>query len=585
LRDRSVLGECGATAIHAALLERASPAPSVRTIGRILERRGALDGQLRVRRSASPRGWYLPEVANGLVELDSFDAVTGLVIEGGIDVEVLNAVSLHGGLVGSWPLGVVSAKATVDALIEHWRSIGLPAFAQFDNDTRFQGAHQHADSIGRVIRLCIALGVVPIFAPPRETGFQAAIENFNGLWQAKVRAEAFAASATAANKRRCQGVMLQSASMEEPVARSDELPELQRMLEGLKGISGLNALGAGLLHVRAVFDSNIVLGDLRWLAGATDPKARTATLEAIDAGLITAYAPDTLRTEVEAHFDEFEQQGLQRDALERAWSTYSKRIVFVPVDVESKIAQDLARGLRDPTDLPFLLVHEAVAADVICTRDKDIIETGIEGVLPGIEFMLKLRDYGRVKAIELKVRVHEAAAAALITVAVGTVVVLVKLFLKAPTWLKIALAAAAALPMLHEPTRARILRFFARVKERLGETWTELQPHIHRHIEQSQQAAGVLPGKQKSLLDMLPQQKRLSLRAAALAAVAEAKKPVETADIASRVMTLGYRGRSGGVNISYLSRVLRSHDSLVEVTRDRWAVRQDEPPAAPRVGG
>ena len=71
LRDRSVLGECGATAIHAALLERASPAPSVRTIGRILERRGALDGQLRVRRPAPPRGWYLPEVANGLAELDS----------------------------------------------------------------------------------------------------------------------------------------------------------------------------------------------------------------------------------------------------------------------------------------------------------------------------------------------------------------------------------------------------------------------------------------------------------------------------------------------------------------------------------
>jgi hypothetical protein len=38
------------------------------------------------------------------------------------------------------------------------------------------------------MRLCLALGVTPVFAPPLEVGFQALIENFNGLWQQKVRA-------------------------------------------------------------------------------------------------------------------------------------------------------------------------------------------------------------------------------------------------------------------------------------------------------------------------------------------------------------------------------------------------------------
>src|SRR5262249_34272681 len=42
------------------------------------------------------------------------------------------------------------------------------------------------DSISRVMRLCLSFGVVPVFAPPREPGFQAAIESFNGHWQAKV---------------------------------------------------------------------------------------------------------------------------------------------------------------------------------------------------------------------------------------------------------------------------------------------------------------------------------------------------------------------------------------------------------------
>ena len=90
-------------------------------------------------------------------ELDSFDVVEGLVIEGGIGVEVLNAVSLHGGLIASWPASTIFAHTVVQALIEHWRGFGLPAYAQFDNDTRFQGAHQFSDTIGRVIRLCLSL--------------------------------------------------------------------------------------------------------------------------------------------------------------------------------------------------------------------------------------------------------------------------------------------------------------------------------------------------------------------------------------------------------------------------------------------
>jgi hypothetical protein len=187
LKETSDLGEFGARAIRAALEARgARPLPSARTIGRILERRGALDGRKRTRRPAPPVGWYLTDVAARSAELDSFDIVEGLVIKGGPHVEVLNAVSLHGGLVGSWPMEVVTAKAAVEALVERWRADGLPGYAQFDNDTIFQGAHQHQDVIGRVMRVCLGLGVVPVFAPPRETGFQAAIESLNGRWQAKV---------------------------------------------------------------------------------------------------------------------------------------------------------------------------------------------------------------------------------------------------------------------------------------------------------------------------------------------------------------------------------------------------------------
>lgn len=97
LKDKSILGEYGAEAIQRELLARGKiDIPAVRTIGRILERRGALDGRHRRRHPPPPVGWYLPEVAKRSCELDSFDVIEGLVIEGGTNVEVLNAISLHG---------------------------------------------------------------------------------------------------------------------------------------------------------------------------------------------------------------------------------------------------------------------------------------------------------------------------------------------------------------------------------------------------------------------------------------------------------------------------------------------------------
>jgi hypothetical protein len=187
LREESILGEYGAQAIQDALrTPMGSDVPALATINRVLSRKGLQDAARRTRRPAPPKGWYLPTVATGEAELDSFDFIEELKIASGPVIWVLNATSLHGGLVDSWPIEQATAKSTVDCLLQRWQRDGLPHYAQFDNGTQLQGAHQFADTVGRVSRLCLALGVIPIFAPPREPGFQNAIEGYNGLWQAKV---------------------------------------------------------------------------------------------------------------------------------------------------------------------------------------------------------------------------------------------------------------------------------------------------------------------------------------------------------------------------------------------------------------
>lgn len=241
LKTTSDLGEFGAAAIRAALVAQGQPdVPALRTLGRILERRGALDGRHRIRRPPPPRGWYLPAVAQRHAELDSVDIIEGLHLRGGPNVEVLTAISLHGGLVGAWPTLQVTAKIAVDLLLAHWRAVGLPRYVQFDNDNIFQGPHQHRDAVGRVVRLCLGLGLIPVFAPPREPGLQAAIEAFNGRWQAKVWArfpyesvaalQAQSARSIAAVRHRA-AVSIDSAPSRRPVAATWQL-DLQAPLRG-----------------------------------------------------------------------------------------------------------------------------------------------------------------------------------------------------------------------------------------------------------------------------------------------------------------------------------------------------------------
>jgi hypothetical protein len=186
LREASVLGEYGAAAIHRALKAELPAAPVEATINRVLARRGLQDGVRRVRRPAPPAGWYLPEVAAGRAEIDCFDLIEDLKIAQGPLLDVLTAKSLHGRLTDAWVLNKRSAKRAVRCLRSRWKREGLPRYAQFDNDTVFQGAHQFADTVGRVSRLCLQLGVIPVFGPPLEHGMQNTIEGFNALWQAKV---------------------------------------------------------------------------------------------------------------------------------------------------------------------------------------------------------------------------------------------------------------------------------------------------------------------------------------------------------------------------------------------------------------
>ena len=181
LQRHSALGECGAAAIHRALGARGTVAPCVRTIARVLARHGVVRLR-RIRRTPPPPGWHLPEVAAGRADLDACDFVEGLTFSRQRSFDVLTAISLWGHCATAYPIRPRKhLRGAQRALTARWRRWGLPTYAQFDNDSIFQGSHGHPAHLGRLVHYCLCLGIIPVFAPPREQGFQNHIESFNAL--------------------------------------------------------------------------------------------------------------------------------------------------------------------------------------------------------------------------------------------------------------------------------------------------------------------------------------------------------------------------------------------------------------------
>lgn len=225
------LGFVGAQAIQDVLrAERPDRRlPSLRTIGRILKRHGALDAVRRVRRMSPPAGWYLPDVAAGQAELDAFDVIEDLPLEGGPRLDALTTRALWGSVCGAWVSPALRARWLCERLETHWRRHGCPAYAQFDNDSRFQGTHTHPDVLGQVIRLCLSLGVAPVFAPAREHGPQNLNESFNHLWQQKVWQRFHHANASAFQTRSDRFV---AAYQQRRAAREDRAPARRPFPQG-----------------------------------------------------------------------------------------------------------------------------------------------------------------------------------------------------------------------------------------------------------------------------------------------------------------------------------------------------------------
>lgn len=71
----------------------------------------------------------------------------------------------------------------LEFLIHAWQHLGIPEYLQFDNGREFCGFGTAARYLSRVIRLCLRVGIEPVFIPQGKPQFNGSVENFNGWFQ------------------------------------------------------------------------------------------------------------------------------------------------------------------------------------------------------------------------------------------------------------------------------------------------------------------------------------------------------------------------------------------------------------------
>jgi hypothetical protein len=159
------------------------PLPNPRTVERVLQRHGLTAPRVRLA-PLLPRQEYPGPQARASNELHEVDLVGPVYLKGNrhryyiwVGKDAFDgAVCLR-----------LACSRKMDEVLwflgECWKDLGRPEQVQFDNARELAGWGQSAQTLCRVIRLCLRFGVSPVFIPEGEPQFNGSVENFNGWFQ------------------------------------------------------------------------------------------------------------------------------------------------------------------------------------------------------------------------------------------------------------------------------------------------------------------------------------------------------------------------------------------------------------------
>ncbi len=265
--------------------------------------------------------------------------------------------------------------------------------------------------------------------------------------------------------------------------------KLKNLAVAMEAWSDLKGSIPGVARFRLVVDTNVVLGDLLWLAcGRTDSSATTQLMETALAGTIDLFAPPSFFEEVEEKIPLLAaQRGFDSALMYMEWERYKRIIQVAEPDNEKVIA--LKDGV-DPDDAYFIALAQTIGACGVISKDRHIRAMG--GNQISVECITHLRNYSRATAIELNIKVngvefvlHSGAAIREFSASISKMRARLD---KAPDWVKVGLVAVCLFIALNPRARAGVSGMLRTILNGLGEVTpvalafvVEAASHAHKN--------------------------------------------------------------------------------------------------------
>lgn len=167
----------GAQHICWELQDKNHKTPSLATINRIIKRNGLSKKPSRY--EAKGVKYPIFPTVNLSNILHQMDGVGPRFLKNDGRFYTINMIDAFDRRVRVNPIRRQNKETFLVVMLRGWHYLGLPNFLQMDNTLATQGSRRHPRSFGLVIRLCLHLGIQPIFIPVREPWRNAFIERFN----------------------------------------------------------------------------------------------------------------------------------------------------------------------------------------------------------------------------------------------------------------------------------------------------------------------------------------------------------------------------------------------------------------------
>lgn len=177
--EKELYAQIGAFSISWHLRQQGIAPPPIVTINKILKR----NDLVRKRRRYEPKNVDYPSLdVTHSNYLHEFDGVGPRYLKTDGRFYSANIIDAYDRRCSVNPMRRQTGINIANALIRSFQTLGIPKYLQMDNQLPTRGSNRYPHSFGLVIRLCLQIGIQPVFVPTREPWRNGIIERFQDVF-------------------------------------------------------------------------------------------------------------------------------------------------------------------------------------------------------------------------------------------------------------------------------------------------------------------------------------------------------------------------------------------------------------------